>query len=164
MSGVWLPPEEYIATLPKATAYACFFVTDEQDRPVQLRAARNPEVWQWPGGNIDAGESPWLCARREALEEAGLTIGGVPKLLAVHFLPPLGDWTVHKIGFVFDGGRLTDEQISSVVLDPDEHSELKVLALSDWERAMGSAGYRRLCAVADARRTGSACYLEHELS
>lgn len=164
MSGVWLPPEEYIATLPKATAYACFFVTDERDRPIQLRAARNPEVWQWPGGNQDEGETPWQCAQREALEETGLAFGGDPKLLAVHFLPPLGDWTVNKIGFVFDGGRLTDEQIGSIVLDPDEHSELKVLPLSGWGRAMGSAGYRRLCAVAYARRTGTACYLEHEVS
>jgi hypothetical protein len=24
----WLPPEQYIATLPKATVYGCFFVTD----------------------------------------------------------------------------------------------------------------------------------------
>ncbi|MDJ0383149.1 NUDIX hydrolase [Streptomyces sp. G-G2] len=164
MSGPWLPPAQYIATLPKATTYVCFFVTDEEDRPMQLRAARSPEVWQWPGGNVDAGETPWQCARREALEETGLTIGGEPKLLAMHFLPPLGTWTLNKIGFVFDGGQLTDEQIGSIRLDPWEHSELKVLSLTEWEPVMSAVSYRRLSAAANARRTGTACYLEHEAS
>jgi protein-L-isoaspartate(D-aspartate) O-methyltransferase len=110
---VWLPPDKYIATLPKATVYGTFFVTDENDHPLQLRSARNPDLWQWPGGNMDADESPWECALREGLEETGLRLGTEPRLLAVHFLPPMGSWTTtHKIGFVFDGGRL-----SSAVFD-----------------------------------------------
>lgn len=92
MSGTWLPPKQYIATLPKATVYGCFYVTDEADQPIQLRAARDPHVWQWPGGNMDPGETPWQCAVRKCLEETGLSIADEPRLLAMHFLPPLGDW------------------------------------------------------------------------
>ncbi|MER5183836.1 NUDIX hydrolase [Streptomyces sp. NPDC002896] len=161
MSGTWIPPEQYIATLPKATIYGCFYVTDEADRPIQLRAARNPALWQWPGGNMDPGETPWECAVRECLEETGLRIADEPKLLAMHFLPPLGDWNTHKVGFVFDGGRLTQAQIDSIVLDPDEHCEVAVRSLQGWQEEMSAFSFGRLAAVAQARRTGSVCYREH---
>ncbi|GAA2591902.1 NUDIX hydrolase [Streptomyces axinellae] len=161
MSGTWLPPEQYIATLPKATIYGCFFVTDQADRPIQLRAVRNPAVWQWPGGNLDdPGETPWGCAVRECMEETGLHIADVPRLPAVHFLPPLGDWTTHKVGFVFDGGRLDQDQIDRIVLDPDEHTEVAIRPLEDWRTRMSGFAFRRLAAVAEARRSGSVCYLE----
>lgn len=160
MSGTWLPPEQYIATLPKATVYGCLFVTDEADRPIQLRAARNPELWQWPGGNMDPGETPWQCALRECVEETGLHITVEPRLLAVHFLPPLGQWTTHKIGFIFDGGRLAQQQISSIVLDPDEHTEVAVKSLDTWQKEMPPHSFARLDAVARARGTGTVCYLE----
>lgn len=160
MAGTWLPPEQYIATLPKATAYACLYVTDEAERPVQLRSVQNPKVWQWPGGNMDPGETPWQCAQRECLEETGLRLDIAPRLLAVHFLPPLGSWSLNKIGFIFDGGRLSAEQIASIVLDPDEHTEVSVRSLDDWEEEMSSFNFRRLAAVAQAQHTGTACYLE----
>lgn len=32
-------------------------------------------TWSTPGGNLDFGETPAECARREALEEVGVTIG-----------------------------------------------------------------------------------------
>ncbi|WP_329142477.1 NUDIX hydrolase [Streptomyces sp. NBC_01456] len=160
MTGTWLPPEQYIATLPKATVYGCLFVTDEAYHPLQLRAARNPDLWQWPGGNMDPGETPWQCALRECLEETGLSLAVEPRLLAVHFLPPLGDWTTHKLGFVFDGGRLTRRQIDSIVLDPDEHTEVAVKSLDVWKQEMSAHSFARLQAVARARHTRSVCYLE----
>ncbi|MCN9243660.1 NUDIX hydrolase, partial [Streptomyces sp. RY43-2] len=118
MSADWLPPAEYVAMLPKATVYGCFFVTDEADRPIQLRAARDPNVWQWPGGNMDPGETPWDCAVREGLEETGLCLAETPRLLGAHFLTERIDWPALKLGLVFDGGRLTAEQIDRIVLDP----------------------------------------------
>jgi 8-oxo-dGTP diphosphatase len=161
MSGTWLPPERYVATLPKATIYGCFFVTDQEDRPIQLRSAHNPAVWQWPGGNLDdPGETPWGCAVRECVEETGLLIADTPRLLAVHFLPPLDGWTTHKIGFVFDGGQLDYDQIDRIVLDPDEHTEVAVRPLEEWRQEMSAFSFRLLAAVAEARRSGSVCYLE----
>lgn len=161
MTGTWLPPEQYLATLPKATIYACLYVTDEADRPLQLRSVHNPKLWQWPGGNMDPGETPWQCALRECLEATGLRITDTPELLAVHFLPPLGAWTANKVGFIFDGGRLTAEQIADIVLDPDEHTEVSVRSLQEWQQEMSATAFHRLAAVAQARRTRTACYLEH---
>ncbi|MDX3071144.1 NUDIX domain-containing protein [Streptomyces sp. MI02-7b] len=160
MSGTWLPPVQYVAQLPKATVYGCFLITDQEDRPVQLRSVRNPANWQWPGGNMDPGETPWECAVREGLEETGLEIARTPRLLGVRYLMPRPDWPAHKIGLIFDGGRLTPEQIAAIVLDPAEHDEVRVRSLEEWRDELTDAAFQHLAAAVQARRDGIPCYLE----
>lgn len=41
-----------------------------------------PGVWVFPGGIIEAGESPADCAARELAEEAGIELGPEPALVA----------------------------------------------------------------------------------
>ncbi|MFI9310740.1 NUDIX domain-containing protein [Streptomyces triculaminicus] len=160
MTSVWLPPEEYLATLPKATMYGCLFFTDSEGRPLQLRSSVDPGLWQFPGGNTDPGETPWQTAVRETREETGIVFTGRPRLLATHFLPPGGVWTLSKVGFVFDGGTLTDEALSRIVLDPAEHCEWQVRSMEGWAPALGTATWERLAAVNAARATGVPAYLE----
>ncbi|MGW4164666.1 NUDIX domain-containing protein [Streptomyces sp. NPDC004788] len=161
MANTWLPPAEFIATLPRATAYACLYFTDTHGRPLQLRAAFEPGVWQWPGGNMDPGETPWETAVRECREETGLVYEGEPRLLAAHFVTDRGEqWPANHIGFIFDGGELSDEQIAAVVLDPTEHTEYRLLTLAEWEAEMNPRSFRRLAEVDRARRTGATLYLE----
>lgn len=161
MANTWLPPAEYIATLPRATAYACLYFTDTQGRPFQLRATYENELWQWPGGNMDPGETPWETAVRECREETGLVHEGEPRLLGTHFTSDRGDhWPANHIGFIFDGGELTDAQIASVVLDPEEHSEYRLRTLAEWEREMSPRTFRRLAEIDRARRTGTTVYVE----
>ncbi|MER7948662.1 NUDIX domain-containing protein [Streptomyces sp. NPDC096079] len=161
MANTWLPPAEYVDTLPRATAYACLYFTDTTGRPFQLRASYTPELWQWPGGNMDPGETPWETAVRECREETGLDFAGEPRLLATHFVTDRGDdWPANHIGFIFDGGELTDEQIAAVVLDPAEHSEYRLRTLDEWEREMNPREFARLAEVDRARRTGSTVYVE----
>ncbi|MFG2334899.1 NUDIX domain-containing protein [Streptomyces sp. NPDC048604] len=161
MAKTWLPPVEYVATLPKATAYACLYFTDTMNRPFQLRSVYGSEAWQWPGGNMDPGETPWQTAVRECREETGIEFPGEPRLLGAHFLEPCGeDWPVNHIGFIFDGGTLTDEQIAGVVLDPEEHAEYRVHTLAEWERVMTPRNFQRLAHIERARREGAAVYLE----
>lgn len=38
------------------------------------KTARNPGLWNFPGGNVDPGESPSKSAARELLEEAGIKV------------------------------------------------------------------------------------------
>ncbi|MEU4062406.1 NUDIX hydrolase [Streptomyces wedmorensis] len=161
MANTWLPPVEYIATLPRATAYACLYFTDTAGRPFQLRASDRTARWQWPGGNMDPGETPWETAVRECREETGMTFTGEPRLLGTHFVTDRGeDWPANHIGFIFDGGELTDEQIAAVVLDPGEHSEYGLRTLNEWEREMEPAEFARLAEIDRARRTGSTVYVE----
>lgn len=157
----WLPPEQYAETLMKATGFACVYFTDAHDRPLQLRSVYSAtHPWQLAGGTMDPGERPWQTATRECLEETGIAVDGPPRLLAAVYGLPGAEWPYSTMGAVFDGGRLTDEQIRHLVLDPREHDEVRVLPLREWKSLMPRRDFARLCAVAEARRTGVAAYYD----
>ncbi len=46
------------------------------------KASFMPGVWVFPGGIIEAGETPAECAARELSEEAGIDLGAEPELVA----------------------------------------------------------------------------------
>lgn len=157
----WLPREEYLRTLPKSTCYACLYFTDERGHPLQLKASyARWEKWQNPGGNMDPGETPWQTAVRETREETGLVITGTRPLLLTHFVYPDESWPVAHIGFLFDGGTLTEEQLDGIVLDANEHHAWSVRPVHEWQSEMCPATFARLTALDVARRTGTAGYLE----
>ncbi|MFB6816051.1 GNAT family N-acetyltransferase [Streptomyces sp. NPDC056347] len=154
-------PEHYAESVPKATLWACFYFTDEDDRPLQVHSVYSPAYpWQLVGGTMDHGEHPWQTAVRECAEETGISPAGPPRLLATVYSPPGGGWPYSTIGCVFDGGRLTAGQIRGITLDPAEHDEVRVLPLTDWKELMPPGDYDRLIAVAEARRTGVTAYVE----
>ncbi|MFD5747405.1 GNAT family N-acetyltransferase [Streptomyces sp. NPDC127033] len=157
----WLPPEQYAETVLKATAFACVYVTDEHDRPLQLHSVYSPShPWQMVGGTMDPGERPWRTAVRECQEETGITPSGPPRLLATVYGLPGTEWPYSTIGLVFDGGRLSEARIRGIALDPREHDEVRVLPLAEWEALMPPRDFARLSAVAEARRTGVAAYFD----
>ncbi|MFB6557474.1 NUDIX domain-containing protein [Streptomyces sp. NPDC056400] len=161
MSKKWLPPEEFAATLPHATVFGAVFFTDEHDRPVQLHATYSgTHPWQWPGGIAEAGERPWETAVRECAEETGIQQAGPPKLLATVFGLPGRDWPLATVGFVFDGGRLPAGQLAEIVLDPDEHDEMRALTVPQWQGLMPERDHARLQAVMAARRAGVPAYFD----
>lgn len=156
---MWVPPEQYAETVLKATAFACVHFTDEDGRPLQLHSVYSPgHPWQMVGGTMDHGERPFETAVRECREETGLTVSGPPRLLATVYGLPGAQWPYSTIGMVFDGGRLTAEQIRGITLDPQEHDEVRVLPLAAWEALMPARDFERLSAVEEARRTGVAAY------
>ncbi|MCZ7414943.1 MULTISPECIES: NUDIX domain-containing protein [unclassified Streptomyces] len=158
-----LPQADYLATLPKATIYACVFLTDERGRVVQLRSVFRDRPWQLPGGNMDAGEDPFRTAVRETYEETGLRVDRPCPLLLMHYVrSEARDAPLAKVGFCFDGGTLTDRQIAGIRLDPAEHDRWAVEDWATWERLMPPDGYRRIAAMAEARRTGRAGLLVTE--
>lgn len=158
-----MPQAEYLATLPKATVYACLYLTDVRGRPVQLRSVFGHRPWQFPGGNMDPGENPFQTAVRETYEETGLRIEGPRPLLLAHYIrSDPADAPLAKVGFCFDGGTLDDERLAAIRLDPEEHDHWAVEDWATWERLMHPEGYRRLAAVAEARRTGRAGLLVSE--
>ncbi len=155
-----LPLAEYLRTLPHGVVFAAVHLTDQADRPVLLHSVYDPDEWQFAGGNLDFGEDPWQCARRETAEETGLDLPEEPgALLTVGFLPAAGELPF-KVGLVFDGGRLTENQLSGVRLDPAEHTAWRVQSLADWRGRLNPRRLALVEAVATARETGRAQYLQ----
>ncbi|MGP3938974.1 NUDIX domain-containing protein [Streptomyces sp. 6N106] len=155
-----MTPAEYVQTVPHHTVYSCLYIRDEHDRPVQLRSVYGDRLWQLPGGNADAGEDPLETARRETAEETGLQLGrGQPRLLLTHYRPPGPRWPLGKIGFIFDGGRLSPEQLRRIRLDPAEHDLWAVHEMAQWRRLMGELPFARLEAIERTRQGRGPNYL-----
>jgi ADP-ribose pyrophosphatase YjhB (NUDIX family) len=55
------------------TIGAFAIILDEQDR-VLLCHRRDYDLWNLPGGGVEANESPWECVIREVKEETGLDV------------------------------------------------------------------------------------------
>ncbi|MEV7157044.1 NUDIX domain-containing protein [Streptomyces misionensis] len=157
----WVPPEQYAQALPRAVAFVCLYVTDENDRPLQLHSVYSPgHPWHMIGGAMELGERPWDAVVRECREETGMTVMGPPRLLATVFGQPRERRPYSTLQLVFDGGRLTDAQIRGLTLNPREHDEARVLPLTEWEALMPARDFARLRAVEEARRTGVAAYVD----
>ncbi|MEU2263839.1 NUDIX domain-containing protein [Streptomyces sp. NPDC019645] len=162
LAGQPLPmsPEAYVQTVPHHTVYSCFYVRDDHDRPVQLRSVYGDRPWQLPGRNTDAGEDPLETARRETAEETGLQLGqDQPRLLLTHYLHPGPRWPMGKVGFIFDGGTLSTEQLRQIRLDPAEHDLWAIHDLDEWRRLMGKTAFARLEAIEQARAGNGPQYL-----
>ncbi|MFI0219063.1 NUDIX domain-containing protein [Streptomyces lydicus] len=156
-----MAPSQYAQTVPHHTVYGCLYVRDEHNRPVQLRSVYGSRLWQFPGGNLDTqGEDPLKTAHREAIEETGLEIGPkAPKLLLTHFLHAGPRLPLNKVGFIFDGGRLTTDQLRQIRLDPAEHDMWAVHDLEGWRPLMSPEAFARLDAVERARLGEGPAYL-----
>ncbi|MGW1196607.1 NUDIX domain-containing protein [Streptomyces sp. NPDC002536] len=148
--------------LPMHASFGCMFFTDTAGRVLQLRSCvtQHAQVWQWPGGNTDnENESPFDTAVRECREETGIIFTGQPKLLAV-FWQSVGQWPVAKLGFAFDGGQLTADELDRIALDPDEHDAFAVRSVDEWAKVMDTRWWERLAAVHRAQQAGATAYLE----
>src|SRR2546422_167065 len=57
----------------------------------QFRYAAGGPLWEIPAGTLDPGEDPEACARRELLEEAGVTAGRLQRLTSIWTTPGFTD-------------------------------------------------------------------------
>lgn len=101
------------------------FITDESDRVLLIRRAREPGLGKWapPGGFVDAGETLEHAAIREVIEETGVVPG------ELHYLGSFPNEYVYQ-GFsrpvcdVFFRGRVPSQQVR---LAPGEASDARWL-------------------------------------
>ncbi|MEU9059799.1 hypothetical protein AB0D13_13280 [Streptomyces sp. NPDC048430] len=66
---------------------------------------------------------------------------------------------LNKVGLIFDGGRLTADQLRRIRLDPAEHDMWAVHDLARWQELMAPRGFTRLEAVERARYGEGPAYL-----
>jgi 8-oxo-dGTP diphosphatase len=121
--------------------------------------------WEFPGGSVDDGESPWDAAVMEVAEELALTLIGPPVLLCADWMP--GSATdAGGFRLIFGGGVMSAEGLSAIRLPAEELSEWQLVDPADAGAFLPPARVLRLAAAAEARRTGRFAYLEdgHTLS
>ena len=109
--------EEYAKLLPrKQVGTAALFFNAKGE--LLIVKPDYKEGWLVPGGSCDDNESPLHCALRETKEEIGLTITSLD-LVGIYYAPKKEPFT-DSLKFIFNGGVLTDEQISQIKLQTEE--------------------------------------------
>jgi 8-oxo-dGTP diphosphatase len=118
--------------------------------------------WTIPGGVMEAdGESPWEACRREVREETGIDVAR-GRLAAVDFRRPRPG-RPGGIRFLFDCGKVSDQALADLVLQPEEISESRLALLPDAlvllrgpirRRVRAATRSRRLVYLEDGRRSG----------
>ena len=90
-------------------------------------------IWVQPGGHVDPGETPWDAARREGMEETGLTLrfpAGGPRLAHVDVHPGGRGHTHLDLRYVVEGGD------GDPAPPPDESQDVHWF---DWDAAVARA-------------------------
>ncbi len=80
------------------------FIFDEQNR-ILLCHRMDYDLWNLPGGAMEAGESPWECVIREVKEETGFDVE-IVKLAGVYNKPEKSEVCFSFICKII-GGQLT---------------------------------------------------------
>jgi len=61
----------------------------------QYRYATGGQLWEIPAGTLDPGEDPEACARRELLEETGVTADRLQRLTSIWTTPGFTTEVIH---------------------------------------------------------------------
>ncbi|RIX53689.1 NUDIX domain-containing protein [Paenibacillus nanensis] len=77
--GYIMDLRKIVGARPLIMAGACVLLIDSQDR-ILLQLRTDNGTWGLPGGSLEPGESMESVARRELLEEVGLTAGDMSLL------------------------------------------------------------------------------------
>jgi 8-oxo-dGTP diphosphatase len=161
MSDTQPVPEHWTAKLPKKriVAGALFF---DKDGRVLLVDPSYTKGWDYPGGVVEANETPYAGACREIEEELGL-VRRLGALLAVDWETPREDVPVEGFCVVFDGGVLSDDDIASIRLQADELDAFDLCTPAEAVDLLPAYLARRVLAAIEARDSGSAVYLDDGL-
>ncbi|MCG8964412.1 NUDIX hydrolase [Streptomyces sp. CL12-4] len=140
---------------PRMAAGALFF--DDAGRVLMVEPTYK-DYWDIPGGYVETGESPLHAAVREVREELGIT-PAIGRLLAVDWAPNEAEGD--KVLYLFDGGRLSPNQLASIELQQDELKSFAFFTAEQLTERTIPRLARRIRAAVEARSGASPVYLEH---
>lgn len=150
------PDLAYIASVTRVRAAAGVVLRDASGGVLVVHPTYK-DVWEVPGGTVELDESPAEAAVRELKEELGLS-APVGVLLCVDWVPPSPPWD-GGLMFVFDGGVLSAEQVSSIQLRSEELDRLQFVAPERLSEVLIPRLARRMVAAVSAIGRGGV-YLE----
>jgi 8-oxo-dGTP pyrophosphatase MutT (NUDIX family) len=116
-------------------------------------------VWDLPGGAVEAEESPHAACRREVREELGLD-RAPGRVLAVDWVPSRPE-RPEGLVVVYDGGVLTADEISGIVLPGDELAGFAFVAPEKVPELVTPLLARRVAACLSAIAEGTVAALEN---
>lgn len=105
-----------LRTLDRRASSAGVALEDSQGRVLVVKATYK-DYWSFPGGIVDAGETPLAAAARECREEVSVTID--PARLQFLFVVNRISQLALTYQFIF-GGCIDDDQKQRLVLDGKE--------------------------------------------
>lgn len=150
----------YLENLPKKRMAAGCLFRNEENQVLIVKPTYKPN-WETPGGITEENESPRVCAAREVLEELKLELE-IGRLLVVDYNNPFEDYS-ESLMWVFDGGILNPEQISSIQLPASELEEFRFVALSELPEFVHPRMARRLEQAFKAILNHQTLYTENQV-
>lgn len=149
----------YYESLPKKRMGAGCLFFNERNEVLLVKPNYKPG-WEIPGGVVEQNESPKQCCAREVLEEIGLN-RAIGQLLVIDYSYPCEAKT-ESLMFVFDGGTLTESDISAIQLQNDELSEFAFYEQAALPETMTETLKARVLAAWQQRTNNRAIYLENQ--
>jgi 8-oxo-dGTP diphosphatase len=148
-------PGEALFVTPAIPVSAGALIFDHKGRLLILKPTYK-SGWTIPGGVMEAdGETPWHACQREVREECGLDVR-TARLACMDFRRPRSG-KPGGIRFLFDCGALDEASFRSIVLQPDEVSEYRMLRVPRALPLLRGPIRRRVSAACEAR---TVIYLE----
>ena len=120
-------------------------------------ATRFKQDWELPGGIVEPYEAPRLAAGREVTEELGVE-RPIGRLLVADWMPPYLGWE-DALELIFDGGRIAEDDLTALVLQPTEIKRVQLCTLAEAQELVTPISHRRLTIAAGLGPTEFA-YLE----
>ena len=116
--------EEYLPTIPVSAGALIF----DQTGWLLILKPTYKTGWTIPGGVMEAdGETPWEACRREVREECGIEVRR-GRLACMDFRRPKPG-RAGGVRFLFDCGRIDDEALAAIKLQPEEIAEHRFVPL-----------------------------------
>src|SRR5947209_11035616 len=112
----------------------------------QYRYATGGQLWEIPAGTLDPGEEPEACARRELLEETGVTAARLERLTSIWTTPGFTNEVIHLyLATGLTSGEPSRERDEFIEVVPQPLSRVRAL-IRDGE-------------ISDAKTVGAILYM-----